>query len=368
MITKKTKDLLINSISDHEHHILVNRVAWALFSILTIHKKEKAQYIALPSFICHSMVIATIKAGWKIKFLDIDINTGMVPYSNYIKAIEEGCDAILFVHLLGNRNEIKDLQYTCDQKNVVLIEDAAQFYSKNDYFPGENNSKIKLISFGNTKLMDVGEGGIIFSNDEALIQEIEKYQKSYKFQSKESLNYLSQDFKSQFYLEKAKLQETSDIRSALKDLVAIYSPLLDVKLGPTESFWERLSNEFKKIDVNVDMRRTNYHRYLKYLKDTSLIPILSADSIPWRASFRIEGLSFNRQHKLSNFLREKGFDVSNWYLPAHWFIGKTEELEELLPETIKLSREIIQFWVNKKFNARHYENLYKFLTIGQSLK
>ena len=249
-----------------------------------------------------------------------------------------------------------------------MIEDAAQFYSKNNNLWQQNSSKIKLISFGYTKLMDLGEGGVVSSSDKNLIQEIKTYQKSYKFQNRATLSQLSKSFKFYFYSEKAKLYGGYDIRSALKDLGEIYNHLLDVELRPTQNFWERLSKEFNKIDVNVDIRRTNYLLYSKYFKDTNLIPITSYDGIPWRASFRIEGLSFNQQDNISSFLREKGFDVSNWYLPGHWLTGVTEDLEDLLPATIKLSKEIIQFWVNKNFKNSHFEKLAKLLAAQQGLK
>ena len=79
-------------------------------------------------------------------------------------------------------------------------------------------------------------------------------------------------------------------------------------------------------------------------------------------------LSYNQQDTISSFLREKGFDVSNWYLPGHWLTGVTKDLEDLLPATIKLSKEIIQFWVNKNFKSSHFEKLAKLLATQQGLK
>jgi hypothetical protein len=36
--------------------------------------------------------------------------------------------------------------------------------------------------------------------------------------------------------------------------------------------------------------------------------------------------------------------VSNWYLPAHWYLG---EPAGALPGVERLAREVFQFWVNE---------------------
>ncbi|MGH2507694.1 MAG: hypothetical protein ACRDHZ_09875, partial [Ktedonobacteraceae bacterium] len=40
-------------------------------------------------------------------------------------------------------------------------------------------------------------------------------------------------------------------------------------------------------------------------------------------------------------------DVSNWYLPAHWFLGHPAGS---LPGVELLSREIFQFWVDESIS------------------
>ena len=48
-------------------------------------------------------------------------------------------------------------------------------------------------------------------------------------------------------------------------------------------------------------------------------------------------------------MRARGLDVSNWYLPAHWMLGA--EVNSL-PGVEQLSREIFQFWVDRKIGLR----------------
>ena len=50
------------------------------------------------------------------------------------------------------------------------------------------------------------------------------------------------------------------------------------------------------------------------------------------------------QRKFAEGLRAKGMHVSQWYLPAHWFLAGNEEE---LPGVEQLAREVFQFWVDE---------------------
>lgn len=105
------------------------------------------------------------------------------------------------------------------------------------------------------------------------------------------------------------------------------------------------------------MRQLNMKKYEAAFKGTKLIPISNHKFIPWRASFRIEGLSYASQFKISEFLRSEGYDVSNWYIPAHWYFDSARLNDQKLSNTLKLSKEIIQFWVNNHYDDYHFKNL-----------
>ena len=106
----KDEDLFqsISKINSHSYFMPVGRAAWAIFASLKIHSINKKQVIAMPSFICQSVVAAAIAAGWEIMFLDININNANVSSDEYLRAIQENkIDAILFVHLFGNKKFVK---------------------------------------------------------------------------------------------------------------------------------------------------------------------------------------------------------------------------------------------------------------------
>ena len=71
---------------------------------------------------------------------------------------------------------------------------------------------------------------------------------------------------------------------------------------------------------------------------------MSAGCVPWRYVCRLPGLTWGQQRKLSEAMRSAGMEVSNWYLPAHWFLGHPSGT---LPAVERLSREVFQFWVDE---------------------
>ena len=348
-------------ISPHSNFLPVGRVAWSIYALLKLHQKDNKQTIAMPSFVCQSVVASAIAANWEIKFLDVQIENGLVSSKEYLSSIEQGVDAILFVHLLGNKNKINNLQKLCTSRDVLFIEDSAQYYDKYTIGQETNLSYVRLVSFSHSKIIDAGAGGLVFSNDKSLIKEMNDFYDSYSFRPNKSLDGVSRKFKSKFYELKDRLPENLDTKYEFKDLITTYLPLIDTQVEFTDNLLENIIFGINNLDKNIGRRKKNWANYRKYLDFPSLTPLLDNDSIPWRASFRIEGLDYKDQHKISNSLRELGYDVSNWYLPAHWYIEPTDEMDDQMQNTLKLSQEIIQFWVDRDLDMKYFESLRKHL-------
>lgn len=347
----------VSKISTHSNFLLVGRAAWSIFALLRLYKKEKKQTIVMPSFVCQSVIAAAVKANWCIKFLDIQIENGQISNKDYLMEINENIDAILFVHLLGNKNNIKDLQKKCNEKNILFIEDSAQYCSYNDNQENFDNSYVRLLSFGHSKIVDVGAGSLILSDDQSLIGEIEKLYKSYTFQEKKITDNFAKKFRSNFYNLKNTLPINFQNKFEFKALLDLYTPLIDTKTELKESTKENIIQKINNLDKNIERRRGNWQKYKSSFFNLPLIPLLNDYSVPWRASFRINGMNYRAQHELSENLRTLGYEVSNWYLPAHWYIDASDEMDTKLKNTLKLSQEIIQFWVDRDFDERYFSGL-----------
>tara|TARA_B100001093_G_scaffold488345_1_gene525471 strand:+ start:525 stop:1658 length:1134 start_codon:yes stop_codon:yes gene_type:complete len=348
----------VDLINEHDHFTFVTRASWAIFAALTINKTKKEQIIAMPSFICQSTVAAAIKAGWKIHFLDIDIVSGNVPSENYINAVNSNqIDAILFVHLLGNFNPVKQLFEICKQKSVFVIEDSAQICTERKEFERQDLADIKLYSFGYSKPIDVGGGGIVCTNDKHFKDCLEDFHGSYKFKSQENLKEVSMLFRKTFFSIKNSLSNSTNKKEDFKNLLNIYMPLIDVNIKLDKKMLKSIIHGIKYLSQTNARRIDNLRHYQNYITNKKLSCLNSSNSIPWRVCYRIVGSNYEQQKYVSEFLRRKGFDVSNYYLPSHWYVDPSKHLDEKLKNTVKLSKEIIQFWVDKDFNPSQFLKL-----------
>lgn len=61
--------------------------------------------------------------GFKLKFVDVDLETLNAPIKNLEKAIDERTAGIVIVNLLGNPADLLQVRELCDSKGLFLIED-----------------------------------------------------------------------------------------------------------------------------------------------------------------------------------------------------------------------------------------------------
>lgn len=306
--------------------------------------------LALPSFICHSVVSSTLAAGWTPLFCDIDKRSGLVSEDEWQKAYQMGCRVFLFAHLFGNQidRDLKNQDFI--HSDVFIIEDACQaFGSYSDSSSLKFYSDAVLFSFGHTKIIDVGHGGALLYNDSSLFQKIDKLENDFVLLSASSINIKEREFRDSFYHRKDKFYQYDD-SDCLKGLVEDYVPLLNVKLD--ESYISLILEEDELLDSKLEARINNFKRYKENLSEHQEINILELKegSIPWRFSFYLKGISKKIQNDLSEKLRRKGLDVSNWYLPAHLLTGSNYLTTGSLLNTKELSQSIFQFWLDEKMS------------------
>tara|TARA_B100000886_G_scaffold257219_1_gene182359 strand:- start:1161 stop:2282 length:1122 start_codon:yes stop_codon:yes gene_type:complete len=124
-------------------------------------------------------------------FLDVDINTKNLTYSEIIKCAKKNIKAIIVTHLYGLAiREIKKIASFCKKKRIILIEDCAQAHGAI-----VNNKKvgtfgnISTFSFYPTKnLGAVGDGGAIVTNNKNLAEKAYSF-RQYGWNDKGKLKY-----------------------------------------------------------------------------------------------------------------------------------------------------------------------------------
>jgi len=337
--------------------IAVGRAAWGLYLILkALKKKGLKQKIALPSFLCQSPLAAILLADWEPVFCDVDISTGNVPISEWRRVLSTGVDAILFVHLFGNICDAEEIARLCRIKEIFSIEDICQS------FGGSWSGKLcgfhgdaAILSFGHTKIIDVGSGGIVLTNDVNLAREIRNLDSREAVSNRAPLG-AAENFRNRFF--KAKTALATDYVFALsefKNLIKIYQDLVPARWdeGCAQLILDRLSD----LPELVSKRKEKNDLYMSFFTDSPILPLnLSPGSAPWRSVLRIPGINWQIQQEVSDQVRLNGVDISNWYIPSHWMMDSKFLLANELSKTVKLSKEIFQLWLDETMTKKEMQH------------
>jgi dTDP-4-amino-4,6-dideoxygalactose transaminase len=332
--------------------IAVGRAAWGLFALLSIWKTtNKSQKIALPSFLCQSILAATLLAEWEPEFCDVDLTTGNVSHSEWQRVLDLGIDAIFFVHLFGNVGDAAFVAEACKKKGIYFIEDACQSFGGSwNNMPVGTFGDASIISFGYTKLIDVGQGGMILTNDSGLANTVRNF-KEYCRPMPNAFN-ISKKFKEMFYMARNQLVKDPILaRKNFKGLISIYQPLISSVWKPELA--EKILLQLKHLDTAILQRRVKNELFREALYGTALVPLsMSEGSVPWRSVFKIPDINWQEQEKISNAVRKKGVDISNWYIPSHWLMEDSVDPMVKVESTERLSKEIFQLWIDNSSNKK----------------
>ncbi len=127
--------------------------------------------VILPSYCCTALLNAVLSCSATPVIVDIEEETFNLCIDATKKAISPRTKAILLPHMFGTPALHTE---ALSQLDVPLLEDCAQALgaSINGRMTG-SFGKVSILSFYATKLLTTGEGGMVCSMDEAVIQKIE---------------------------------------------------------------------------------------------------------------------------------------------------------------------------------------------------
>ena len=111
-----------------------------------------------------------IDVGKTVEFIESE--TEFKNNISYNKRTKKIIRAILPVHVFGNAVDLERLQNICDERNIMILEDASEslgtLYTKGKLKGKHTGSvgQMGCISFNGNKILTSGGGGMIISNDE----------------------------------------------------------------------------------------------------------------------------------------------------------------------------------------------------------
>jgi dTDP-4-amino-4,6-dideoxygalactose transaminase len=125
--------------------------------------------VIMPSYVCPAPWLATQRVGAEARLVDIDLNTFNIDPIAACQATTTKTRAIIVPHLFGLPADLTALE----QIGVPLIEDCAQTLGMREQGrPVGTIGRLTVCSFYATKLLCAGEGGMVLSNEAALLERV----------------------------------------------------------------------------------------------------------------------------------------------------------------------------------------------------
>jgi dTDP-4-amino-4,6-dideoxygalactose transaminase len=135
--------------------------------------------IITPDFTFIATVEVVALLGLKPVLVDVDINNFTIDINSLRSAITPRTKAIIPVHLFGQCANMEEIMQLANENHISVIEDVAQAIGSTYVFSNGNKAKAGTIGdFGCTSFFPsknlgcFGDGGAIFTNNDALADEV----------------------------------------------------------------------------------------------------------------------------------------------------------------------------------------------------
>jgi perosamine synthetase len=125
--------------------------------------------VIMPSYVCPAPWLATQRVGAQATLVDIDLNTFNIDPLAVCQVVTNRTRAIIVPHLFGLPADLTALE----RLGIALIEDCAQTLGATEQGrPVGTVGRLTVCSFYATKLLCTGEGGMVLSNEETLLERV----------------------------------------------------------------------------------------------------------------------------------------------------------------------------------------------------
>ena len=308
---------------------------------LVIKDIKKKGNIVMPSYNYPTTASAFIRAGFDVKFIDIEGNTLMPSYDEYNKAIDKNTIAVLITHYAGlNVEYIEQLKKLCSKKKIFLVEDAAQaLNSYHNNKPLGSFGDFSSFSFHETKNVHSVSGGM-------LVVKEKKYHKLAKF-----------------ILDRG--TDRSKVISGRKNKYEWVT--LGSAFNMTEIHAAMLYDQIKNLEKITLQRKKIYNYYVKYFIQYDLNKKVYYNIITNDKNYHCIYLIFkkNIRDNAIQYFKKRNIETYVGYSPLHNSIFYKKIKKISLKKTELLSKRVLRLPLHNylKENQIKYgcKNLKKFL-------
>jgi dTDP-4-amino-4,6-dideoxygalactose transaminase len=252
-------------------------------ALLLANLKPGDEVITTPlSYVATSNVI--ISHGLSLKFVDVDIKTGLLTPEMVERNITEKTRAVIVVHLHGQMSDMRGFKLLANKYNLRIIEDAAHCIegSRDGIRPGQYGD-FTAFSFHAAKNITSGQGGALVSGelDEARAKKLRRdgvYNNEYDIR-------VMDDFGGKF--------DATDFQAAL------------------------LIGQLRRIDKQHRNRVLMRQKYSDFCASNEIYSVETLEGVVHAAHMFVINILPKRRNEIRSELLKRGIRTSVHYNPIH---------------------------------------------------
>ncbi len=297
-----------SKVTSSKYSLTTTSGTMALYLALKSLGVKKNDEVLVPAFTWISTANAPQMIGAKVILVDIDKHKPVINIDDLKKKISKRTKAIICVHLNGISCDIEALKKIRSKYKIPIIEDCAQaLMSKHKNKLLGTFFDIGCFSFGVTKLLTTGQGGMIITNQNKIFKKIQLLRNNglvdimspkYVY---EGLNLKSSDLL--FSLAKTQLK---NIQNKINSLIKLHKNYIIALKG---------LNSVKLIDVDYQNGEVPLYNLARCKNVNKVIKILDTHNIETRKI----GDSLDKSNyfiKKGSLKNSKIFAKETIYLPS----------------------------------------------------
>ncbi len=310
--------------------------------------------VILPDILCPSPASVTLYADFQPLFCDVSLRDCNMDPAALGTLLDRTSDvaAVVPAHLYGEPAAMAEILDLTARHGVPVIEDAAQAMG-GEYRGRKLGSfgDLSVVSFGHTKILDVGFGGAVLTDDAEMDRRVRKDAEALPFFG-ERIPRMQAEYRKVYYA----LRPLTDMNERLHELfLALPSVYREMYLfRATGAQVDGILRRLDDLDSVVRVRRENAARYHRGLQHPLIqLPPLSPGAVPWRFSFLLRE---DRQVRVTERLRAAGLDASNWYPPLHrWYASGRTQDSRALANAEYVGRRVVNLWVEPGITSEYID-------------
>lgn len=310
----------ITKLIGKKYGVSFNSGTSALHAVLLAHKITRGEVI-VPSFTFISTANAVVLAGAKPVFAEIENETYGLDPEDVKERITSKTKAIIPVHIGGSPcRDIKALKEITEDKNLVLIEDAAESLgSKIDNKMVGSHGHSSMFSFCQNKIVTSGEGGMIVTDLKDIYQKLKLIRSHGRVENKDDYFSSSREMD---YIDVGYNYRMSSITAALA------------------------LTQFNKINKIIKIRREKASYYNDKLSKISSIktPVEKKNHLHVYQMYTIQSKDNKLRDKIQQSFKNAKIMTKIYFSPIHlktFYRKKFNYKKGDLPMTEKISGKVI---------------------------